>query len=66
MPSYSICRHSRLKATLGCLAATYYWPAMISRDLWEFIRHCSTCQHNKHLTQKQIGLLQPLSRPMKV
>nr|KYP68328.1 Retrotransposable element Tf2 [Cajanus cajan] len=57
--------HFGVKATLARLAASFAWPSM-AKDVKAFVRSCSTCQHNKSVTSKKQGLLQPLPIPAKV
>lgn len=57
--------HSSLKPTLARTSAAFTWPG-IHADTKRFVQHCTTCQHNKYLPQKQKGLLQSLPPPNQV
>ncbi|XP_058733853.1 uncharacterized protein LOC131605523 [Vicia villosa] len=57
--------HSGLKPTLARISATFSWPG-IARDVKHYVRCCSSCQHNKYLTTKKQGMLQPLEIPKQV
>ncbi|XP_058783964.1 uncharacterized protein LOC131658715 [Vicia villosa] len=57
--------HSGVKATLARVSASFSWPGMY-KEVKSLIKHCDTCQHNKYLTQKKKGLLQPLPIPSQV
>ncbi|KAL0378422.1 UNVERIFIED_CONTAM: Transposon Ty3-G Gag-Pol polyprotein [Sesamum radiatum] len=57
--------HSSVRATLGRLAFSFYWPKM-RYDVQQFVKACSVCQHHKYSTDQPIGLLQPLPIPNQV
>ncbi|XP_058741863.1 uncharacterized protein LOC131614269 [Vicia villosa] len=57
--------HSGVKATVARVSNSFAWPGLY-QDVKDFVKRCSTCQHNKHLTQKKKGLLQPLPVPNNV
>ncbi|XP_058769067.1 uncharacterized protein LOC131642924 [Vicia villosa] len=57
--------HSGVKATMARISASFSWPGLYLA-VKEMVKHCTVCQHNKYVTQKKKGLLQPLPIPGKV
>jgi len=57
--------HSSVEPTVARLAASFYWPGLYTATK-SFVNHCDTCQLNKNLTQKKLGLLQALPIPSQV
>ncbi|XP_058783052.1 uncharacterized protein LOC131657702 [Vicia villosa] len=62
--STSTSSHSGVKATVSRISNSFAWPGLYG-EVKQFVKHCSTCQHNKYITQKK-GLLQPLPIPHQV
>lgn len=54
--------HSGVKATLARISVSFSWPG-IYRDVKQMVKHCDIFQHNKYVTQRKKGLLQPLLIP---
>lgn len=54
--------HMGTTKTLSRLKENFYWASM-RQDVLQFIQTCSDCQHTKYMTQKPVGLLQPLCVP---
>lgn len=54
--------HLGRNKTFERLAASYYWPNMIS-TVHHYCKTCPACQRNKASSLKQPGLLQPLPIP---
>ena len=44
------------------LSRSYYWPKM-GLDIELYVKTCLVCQQDKGLTQKEVGLIQPLPIP---
>ncbi|MCH83963.1 transposon Tf2-1 polyprotein, partial [Trifolium medium] len=57
--------HSGIRGTLSRVAASFAWPNL-SRDVQNFVSHCTVCQQHKYSTQKPFGLLHPLPIPHQV
>jgi len=57
--------HSGVEPTVARLTASFYWPGLYTATK-SFVNHCDTCQLNKNLTQKKLGLLQALPIPSQV
>lgn len=57
--------HSGVKATSARLANSFSWQGL-HLDVKKFVKLYTVCQHNKYVTHKKKGLLQPLPTPNKV
>lgn len=57
--------HSGVQPIVARLSASFQWPGLYT-DVKNFVKHCTSCQHNKYQTQKKMGLLQPLPVPSQV
>ncbi len=51
--------HGDTKRTTTFLKKFYYWPNL-KDSAEEYVKTCLTCQQNRTLNKKQVGLLQPL------
>lgn len=51
-----------MKKTLHRLQSSFQWASM-AKDVRTFIRKCNVCQQVKHITQRPVGLLQPIPIP---
>ncbi len=51
--------HGGAKRTTTFLKKSYYWPNL-KEDMEEYVKTCLTCQQNRVLNKKQVGLLWPL------
>ncbi len=58
----SVAGHGGAKRTTTFLKKSYYWPNL-KDDAEEYVKTCLTCQQNRTLNKKQVGLLQPLPIP---
>jgi hypothetical protein len=54
--------HGGAKRTTTFLKKSYYW-LNLKDDAEEYVKTCLTCQQNRTLNKKQVGLLQPLPIP---
>jgi hypothetical protein len=54
--------HGGVKHTTTFLKKSYYWPNL-KECVEEYVKTCLTCQQNRTLNKKQVGLLQPLPIP---
>jgi len=48
--------------TVEKIARFFYWPDM-NKDIKKYVKHCPSCQLNKHSTELPSGLIQPLVVP---
>ncbi len=48
--------HGGAKCTTTFLKKSYYWPNL-KEDAEEYVKTCLTCQQNRVLNKKQVGLL---------
>jgi len=48
--------------TVEKIARFFYWPDM-NKDIKKYVKHCPSCQLNKHSTEVPSGLIQPLVVP---
>jgi hypothetical protein len=54
-----IAGHGGAKCTTTFLKKSYYWPNL-KEDAEEYVKTCLTCQQNRVLNKKQVGLLRAL------
>jgi hypothetical protein len=54
--------HSGVAATYHRLKRQFHWKGM-KKDVDNYIKQCSICQHAKHSNTHPVGLLQPLPIP---
>jgi hypothetical protein len=54
--------HGGVKRTTTFLKKSYYWHNL-KDSAEEYVKTCLTCQQNRTLNKKQVGLLQPLPIP---
>jgi hypothetical protein len=57
-----LARHGGAKHTITFLEKSYYWPNL-KDSAEEYVKTYLTCQQNRTLNKKQVGLLQPLPIP---
>lgn len=50
--------------TLHAILENFYWPG-VTADVTNYVNSCFTCQSNKSIAKKPIGLLKPLDIPHK-
>ncbi len=48
--------HGGVKCTITFFKKSYYWPNL-KEDVEEYVKICLTCQQNRTLNKKQVGLL---------
>jgi hypothetical protein len=51
--------HGGAKRTITFFKRSYYWPNL-KDSAKEYVKTCLTCQQNRTLNEKQVGMLQPL------
>ncbi len=54
--------HGGAKHTTTFIKKSYYWPNL-KDDVEEYVKTCFTCQQNRTINRKQVGLLGPLLIP---
>ena len=57
-----ICGHPGVRKTREAVRSRYWWPKM-NTQIEEYVQTCASCQRNKPLNDKPLGLLQPLKIP---